>query len=100
VQYSIRLLLPEGSLLLDDPGMAACVDGFDPALPAWRWRHPDPSLDALQRDIARVAEEASRTGAPVSDTFRLIRDLVTPGAGAVVVHAAGPAPRLTEDWFC
>ncbi len=100
VQYAIRLLLPEGSLLLDDESMSACIDGFDPAIPAWRWRHPDAAMDALQRDIARVAEEASRTGAPIADTFRLIRDLITPGAGAVMVHAAGPAPRLTEDWFC
>jgi radical SAM superfamily enzyme YgiQ (UPF0313 family) len=100
VQYSIRLLLPEGSLLLDDDSVAACVDGFDAELPAWRWRHPDASMDALQREVAGAAERASRTGADIADTFRLIRDLVTPGAGAVMVHAAGPAPRLTEDWFC
>jgi radical SAM superfamily enzyme YgiQ (UPF0313 family) len=100
VQYSIRLLLPEGSLLLDDEGMAACIDGFDPAIPGYRWRHPDAGMDALQRDIARVAEQASGGGEAVAATFARIRDLVTPGAGTVITHPPRIAPRLTEDWFC
>ncbi|HEU4365209.1 MAG TPA: CUAEP/CCAEP-tail radical SAM protein [Candidatus Krumholzibacteria bacterium] len=100
VQYSIRLLLPERSLLLADESMAACIEGFDPAMPGYRWRHPDPSMDALQRELARLAEQTSRFRVPVEESFNRIRDLVAPGRDAVVPRAAGPSPRLTEDWFC
>ena len=100
VQYSIRLLLPEGSLLLADRSLAEWVDGFDPALLGYRWHHPDPGMDALQAEIARLADDASRASAPIEESFRRIRERVTPGRGSVVTHTAGAAPRLTEDWFC
>jgi radical SAM superfamily enzyme YgiQ (UPF0313 family) len=100
VQYSIRLLLPEGSLLLADESMVACIDAFDPAMPGYRWHHPDPAMDDLQRELARVAEQAGRTGITVEQSFDLVRDRVAPGRARVVTHAAGPVPRLTEDWFC
>src|SRR5204863_3356394 len=57
VQYSLRLLLPPGSLLLDDAGN--WLRGFDEEAFTWRWEHPDPRVDALCADSA----EALRHGA-------------------------------------
>ena len=45
VQYSVRLLVPNGSLLLAEPAMTAHLGGFDPARLGWTWAHPDPVVD-------------------------------------------------------
>ncbi len=101
VQYSIRLLLPEGSLLLEDASMRACMGPFDRAAFGYRWCHPDPAMDAMQAELARVVEGAVEEGLTPVEAFERVRGVVAPERSArVVPAAAGPAPRLTEDWFC
>ena len=51
VQYTIRLLLPEGSLLLDHPDLAPFVGPWDPARLTYEWTPADPRMDALQREL-------------------------------------------------
>jgi hypothetical protein len=99
VQYAIRLLIPEGSLLLADKSRASWLDGFDDAALGYRWHHPDPARDQLQRAVAHIAEDARRTDTPIETSFNRIRALVAPGA-TPVKRSAPPAPRLTEEWFC
>ena len=48
VQYTIRLLLPPGSLLLDHPDVAAHLGGYDPERASHSWRSADPAMDTLQ----------------------------------------------------
>jgi radical SAM superfamily enzyme YgiQ (UPF0313 family) len=101
VQYSIRLLVPEGSLLLDDASMRTHLGAFDPERFTYRWTHPDPAMDGLQVQLAGVAEDAARTEDPAVVAFDRVRDAVMPGrAGRTRPSPAGPPPRLTEDWFC
>jgi radical SAM superfamily enzyme YgiQ (UPF0313 family) len=61
VQLAIRLLIPEGSRLLELEEVRALVRPFDSATLAYPWLHPDPRVDALQRDVARIV--GVRTGA-------------------------------------
>jgi hypothetical protein len=99
VQYTIRLLLPPGSLLLDDPDVAAAVDGYDAERLSWTWRAPDPSLDELQGRLAAVVEHSTDAGEPIATTYARVRDVL--GAPPVTVAPpANPRPRLTEAWFC
>lgn len=112
VQYGIRLLLPPGSLLLEDPDevLAASLTGDDPAAGGTAWRSADPALDACQADVAALAEalEDAETGA--EEAYAAIRAAVfaalgepDPGAPAStgVPGPPGPLrPRLTESWFC
>jgi radical SAM superfamily enzyme YgiQ (UPF0313 family) len=104
VQLSIRLLLPPGSLLLEDPDLP--VDGFDDAALAWRWRHPDPRMDRLQAKVARVVEEGAAGSEPAPETFGRVLRLALAAAGRAHDHLpfpadrGGRAPRLTESWFC
>jgi hypothetical protein len=103
VQLSLRLLVPAGSLLERDPDLA--LDGLDPALLGWRWRHPDPRMDALQARVAAVVDAAATHGADAAATVAEVRALALAAAGRAHVHVARPfttagSPRLTESWFC
>ena len=102
VQLSIRLLVPPGSALLDEPDTAAWLGPRDAANFTYQWRNPDPCVDELQRRVAAVAE----AGGDAYASFVAIERLAYGLAGRRVPHApprihANPAPpRLTEDWFC
>ena len=101
VQYSIRLLVPEGSLLLRHEPMRAHLGPFDVETLSYRWYHSDPEMDRLQRELARVAADAAAGGWPAENTFARVCAVVAPDRGAYVVRPnASPSPRLTEDWFC
>jgi hypothetical protein len=54
IQLAIRLLVPEGSRLLMLEEMRAHVGPFDPATLTYRWAHPDPRVDALQKDVTAL----------------------------------------------
>ena len=104
VQLSIRLLIPPGSLLEGAEDIA--FEGLDRAGLTWRWRHPDPRMDALQPRIAAAAEDgAARREDPV-ETIARIQDLALAAAGLPHRHVRVLAPdqrrvpRLTESWFC
>ena len=72
IQYTIRLLVPEGSLLLDRPELAAYLDGFDGDGLTWRWRAADPRVDELQATIARIVNDAMGSGEPTDATWERV----------------------------
>jgi hypothetical protein len=104
VHLSIRLLVPQGSLLLGDPELGAGL--FDPAALGHPWRHPDPRMDHLQHRVARAVEEDAAGHRRAEETFDRVRQLALAAAGRWHRHVAAnrppgaPAPRLTESWFC
>jgi hypothetical protein len=108
VQYSIRLLVPPGSLLLESPAMRPHLRELVPDAFHYRWEHPDRRMDALNDRVSALVAEAAeqREDAPV--TFGRLRRLVGEVAGEPPGEAApvGAAPdrrrppRLTEPWFC
>jgi hypothetical protein len=94
VQFTLRLLLPPGSLLLE--GAGPWLRPFDEAGFSWRWEHEDPRVDALQR------ESAAAVHAGVGfDELRALADaaLRRPRRGPVA-RTRRAVPRLTEPWFC
>jgi radical SAM superfamily enzyme YgiQ (UPF0313 family) len=106
VQYSIRLLVPPGSLLLEHPAMRPhlgplMADDFHHA-----WRHPDPAMERLHHDVAALVADAAQRGAEAAETFGRVRGLADVAAGESPRPWAPPAvhrtraPRLTEPWFC
>ncbi len=104
VQYTLRLLLPPGSLLLDDPDCARLVAPLDPAALVHPWRHPQPLLDALQRQLTEAVVAGQRAGFPRALLYDRLRALANEAAGR---GAAGPVrtartavPFLEEPWFC
>ena len=104
IQLAIRLLLPEGSALLEDHEVAARVGRFDPAALVYPWRHPDPRVDALHGDL--VALVGRRLSAPRAELFAAVWKLAHERAASPrplqAVGAPGRAtiPFLNEPWYC
>jgi len=89
VHWSIRLLLPEGSLLLDVPEIQPHLTGYDADLLGTQWRSADPTMDDLHREIAALVEDGG--------DFAAVRRLVS---GASTPPWTTGRPHLTETWFC
>jgi len=108
VQYTIRLLIPPGSLLLSRPAIGPFLGPLDPAAFTYRWTHPDPRMDALQRAASALVERAAGSGEDAWTTFYRLRALAEERAGLPRTSGgvAPPPPerpipaRLTEPWFC
>jgi Radical SAM superfamily len=99
VQYTIRLLLPEGSLLLGHPDLVPYVGMWDEARLSYSWAHPDPEIDELQQRLTALVEASVGRGEPIADTYARVRAAV----GVATVDVAPDVtdqPRLTESWFC
>ncbi len=108
VHYSIRLLLPPGSALLETPAMRPHLGELDAAAFSYQWTHPDPRMDQLQREVAMLVEANARANASPAETFYAIKALAEETAGLVLTaarHIPPPivskeTPHLTESWFC
>jgi radical SAM superfamily enzyme YgiQ (UPF0313 family) len=103
IQLAIRLLITQGSRLLELDDVRALVGGFDGATLAYPWAHTDHRVDELHRDLTRLV------GVRLSDDRRTIFDAIA----AVAYEQAGrppyvPAerherrvvPQLSEPWYC
>lgn len=107
VHFSIRLLVPPGSALLDQPDTASWIGPLDEVNFTYRWTHPDPRVDALQRAVVALVERAARDDAEPAATFAAITSLawgltneIPPVLAPKRVRLPGESPRLTESWFC
>jgi radical SAM superfamily enzyme YgiQ (UPF0313 family) len=104
VQYAIRLLIPPGSWLAEHDETLPYRGELDEAALTYRWEHPDPRMDQLQKDVAMVVEQDAQAEADPAATFYRIKELAF-GDGPVVlarpiVADRKRAPRMTESWFC
>ncbi len=107
VQYGIRLLVPPGSLLADHEAMRPFLGPLVEDDFYYRWTHPDPRMDDVQRDVtALVAARAAAEEDPAV-TLERLRCLAAGRAGRAALAAfrlpppERPIPaRLTEPWFC
>ncbi|MFO7590090.1 MAG: radical SAM protein [Acidimicrobiia bacterium] len=99
VQYTIRLLVPERSLLLAhaDPGP---FGPYDPDRGAHPWRHPDPAMDALQVGLAALVEGLQTAGDDVVTIYQAVRRECGLPPVQIEAGAVEGRPRLTEPWFC
>lgn len=108
VHFSIRLLVPPGSALLVAPDSQHWLDTLDANAFTYRWHHPDPRMDELQRTVAQLVEQAERNKANPVETFFAIKALALTASGetfaltgAIASYGTRNAlPHLTESWFC
>jgi hypothetical protein len=103
IQYAIRLLVPDGSPMLELDDVRACVTHFDPRSLTHVWRHADPRVDALQQTIERFV--GSRLNAPREDVFARVWALAHEAAGVAAprrdpLPSRATIPYLNEPWYC
>src|SRR5438105_3880723 len=107
VQYSVRLLVPPGSLLLASSALRPFLGPLVERDFYYRWTHPDPRMDGLQGAVqAAVARAAESAEDPVV-TFDRVRALAQWTAGEpprpAVAARLDPGrrrpPRPIEPWF-
>jgi radical SAM superfamily enzyme YgiQ (UPF0313 family) len=108
IQYSLRLLVPPGSLLLQSPAMRPYLGELEQETFSYRWTHPDPRVDRLQQAAALAVATAAERGEDAASTFDRVRALADEMAGeprhesaeARLASDRRRPPRLTEPWFC
>ena len=101
IQLAIRLLIPEGSLLLELPEIRSLVGLFDPRALYYPWRNVDPTPDALCSRIQEMIKREEKRRTPRAEIFRQIWDLAQVGEFPDLPLASrATIPYLTEPWYC
>ena len=103
IQLAIRLLIPEGSRMLELPDVRAMAGAFDAHTLTYRWAHTDPRVDELQRDVSAIV--GVRLSGDRREIFNEISAMAHERAGLPAHAAARPAiptkvPYLSEPWYC
>jgi radical SAM superfamily enzyme YgiQ (UPF0313 family) len=109
IQLAIRLLVPQRSRLLELAELRAHLGAFDADTLTYRWTHPDPRVDDLQRDV--MALVGLRLAADRRTLFDEVRAMACERAGQALRPGSGQAdsrpararatvPYLNEPWYC
>jgi len=103
IQLGIRLLIPEGSRMLELDEVRQVTGAFDPGTLTYRWTHREPEIDRLHQEV--VAEIGSRLTARRRELFDAIARRAHERAGLVrpqvpALPARATIPYLNEPWYC
>jgi radical SAM superfamily enzyme YgiQ (UPF0313 family) len=98
VQLALRLLIPRGSRLLELPDVQAVIREFDEPALLYRWRHPDPAMDALAEQALRLAASHGSRREVFGYLWNLVSDQPLPENFDRSPRAS--IPHLDEPWFC
>ena len=105
IQLAIRLLIPEGSRLLELGDIREVARPFDPRTLTYPWTHADAAVDRLQESVSSLVGRrlnASRREV-FADIWRMAHEAA--GVAAAPPETAGLLPRaavpyLNEPWYC
>lgn len=105
VQYTIRLLIPAGSKLLDRSDVQQLIGPFDQAALVYPWAHPDPNVDQLYEAVLADVTEAQAAGLSRGEIFDRVwaitaQALNDPQPSPRPDRASTPIPHLSESWYC
>ena len=102
IQLAIRLLIPNGSLMLDLDDVRRVIGPFDPQALVYPWHHRDGRVDELQREVETAV--GARPGAPRPEMFARAWEAAHRAAGlsrpVPVLASRASIPFLTEPWYC
>jgi radical SAM superfamily enzyme YgiQ (UPF0313 family) len=104
IQLAIRLLIPQGSRMLELEQVRAVTREFDPRSLTFPWFHSDPAVDALQSELTQLV--GMKISLSRSELFGKVWDLAHARANALAVHRRPPLvaraaiPYLNEPWYC
>jgi hypothetical protein len=105
IQLGIRLLVPEGSRMLELEEIRRAIGPFDPQSLVYPWRHSDSRVDALSETAQEIAAAADREKVSRATAFERIWTVAHRVAGIEpppLSRAETPraVPFLSEPWYC
>jgi hypothetical protein len=104
IQLGIRLLIPEGSRLLELEEVRRGVGAFDAESLVYPWTNADGRVDSLSETVQAIAAEADRKKESRVGTFSRIWAAAHEAAGidapALSVMEGRGVPFLSEPWYC
>ena len=106
IQLGIRLLIPEGSRMLELDDVRRVVGPFDPQSLAYPWKNADPRLDALSETVQDIAAAAEQQRDSRQVTFEHIWNAAHAAAGRsapridISARSQTGVPFLSEPWYC
>ena len=102
IQWAIRLLIPQGSRMLELEEIRRAAGSFDPRTLTFRWTHGNPEVDRLHDDVAALV--GSRLTAERRQLFEAISNRAHEQAGTprprVPLLDRAAVPYLNEPWYC
>ncbi len=105
IQLAIRLLVTEGSRLLELPDIRDVIHEFNPRSLSYPWTHADVRVDDLQKRIEAFV--GGNLSGPRREIFGSIWTLAHEVAGIPAERRAEPdgtapmtIPHLSEPWYC
>jgi radical SAM superfamily enzyme YgiQ (UPF0313 family) len=104
IQLAIRLLIPQGSRMLELPEVRSVTREFNPDSLTYPWTHQDARVDSLQAELERMV--GVKLSLPRSEVFGKIWELAHTRANAPIVRrrptlvARSAIPYLNEPWYC
>jgi hypothetical protein len=104
IQLGIRLLIPEGSRLLELEEVRREVGAFDAESLVYPWANEDGRVDLLSETVQAIAAEADRKKESRMTAFSRIWEAAHLAAGRAApelrVHEGRGVPFLSEPWYC
>jgi len=104
VQLGIRLLIPEGSRMLELEEIGKQVGLFDAESLVYPWANRDQRLDALSEKVQSIAANADAMKWPRAKTFDAIWKAAHNAAGIAApelrIQSFNKVPFLSEPWYC
>jgi hypothetical protein len=105
IQLAIRLLVTEGSRLLELPDIRDVIREFNPRSLSYPWTHADDRVDDLQKRIEAFV--SGNLSGPRREIFGSIWTLAHEVAGIPAERRTDPGgtapmtiPHLSEPWYC
>jgi radical SAM superfamily enzyme YgiQ (UPF0313 family) len=106
IQLSIRLLIPQGSRILELDDTDAWLDGFDAEKLTYTWTPLDRRADELQAEVRDIVQAGERDGLGRREVFARIWRAAHAACGETAPPLpepradAGPVPAMSEPWYC
>jgi radical SAM superfamily enzyme YgiQ (UPF0313 family) len=108
VQYTIRLLVPDGSLLLERKDLREHLGPYEAERLSYPWRSADPAADRLHGRLSALVQQSAAAQEATGLTFARIRAAAREATGepggpepeAIPMGSTEGRPRITEPWFC
>lgn len=105
IQLCIRLLIPEGSYLLQLPGFREQIEDFDAATLGYPWQHRDARVDQLQQQVQTYVAQAEAQNLSRREIFGHIWNLThaaleQPAPRLPASGFSAPIARMSEPWYC